>query len=75
VVVRTSAESWVEIQDAGGRTLVSRLLAPGEELKLDGAFPMRVRIGNAEGTELRVRGEVFDMTPFRRENVARFDIR
>jgi cytoskeleton protein RodZ len=75
VVVRTSAESWVEIQDARGRMLVSRLLAPGEELKLDGAFPMRVRIGNAEGTELRVRGEVFDMTPFRRENVARFDIR
>lgn len=75
VVVRTSGESWVEIQDARGRMLVSRLLAPGEELELDGAFPMRVRIGNADGTELRVRGEVFDMTPFRRENVARFDIR
>lgn len=75
VVVRTSAESWVEIQDARGRMLVSRLLAPGEEIELDGAFPMRVRIGNAEGTELRVRGEVFDMAPHRRENVARFDIR
>jgi len=75
LVVRTSGESWVEIQDARGRMLVSRLLAPGEELELDGAFPMRVRIGNADGTELRVRGEVFDMTPFRRENVARFDIR
>lgn len=75
VVVRTRAESWVEIQDANGRTLLSRLLAPGEEVALEGAFPMRVRVGNADGTELRVRGEVFDMTPFRRENVARFDIR
>lgn len=75
VVVRTRAESWVEIQDASGRTLLSRLLAPGEEVALDGVFPMRVRVGNAGATELRVRGEVFDMTPFRRENVARFDIR
>lgn len=75
VVVRTRAESWVEIQDANGRTLLSRLLAPGEEVALEGAFPMRVRVGNADATELRVRGEVFDMTPFRRENVARFDIR
>jgi cytoskeleton protein RodZ len=75
VLVRTTAESWVEVQDANGRTLVSRLLTPGEELALDGAFPMRVRIGNAEATELRVRGEVFDTRPFRRENVARFDIR
>lgn len=75
VVVRTTAESWVDIQDARGRMLVSRLLAPGEVLALDGAFPMRVRIGNTQGTELRVRGEVFDMAPFRRDNVARFDIR
>lgn len=75
VVVRTRAESWVEVQDANGRTLLSRLLAPGEEVALEGVFPMRVRVGNADATELRVRGEVFDMTPFRRENVARFDIR
>ncbi|WP_019560248.1 helix-turn-helix domain-containing protein [Caldimonas manganoxidans] len=75
VLVRTRAESWIEIQDANGRILLSRLLAPGEEVSLDGAFPMRVRVGNAEATELRVRGQVFDMTPFRRENVARFEIR
>lgn len=75
VVVRTRAESWVEIQDANGRLLLSRLLGAGEEVALEGAFPMRVRVGNADATELRVRGEVFDMTPFRRENVARFDIR
>lgn len=75
VIVRTTAESWVEIQDARGRVLVSRLLAPGEVLALDGAFPLRVRIGNTQGTELRVRGEVFDMAPFRRDSVARFDIR
>lgn len=75
VVVRTTAESWVEIQDARGRVLVSRLLAPGEQIQIDGAFPMKVRIGNADGTELRLRGEVFDMAPHRRGNVARFELR
>lgn len=75
VVVRTTAESWLEVRDANGRVLVSRLVAPGETLALNGSFPLRVRVGNAGGTQLAVRGQPFDMTPFVRDNVARFDIK
>ena len=75
VVVQTVAESWLEVRDANGRVLVSRLVAPGETLSLAGEFPMRVRVGNAGGTKVTVRGQPFDLTPFVRDNVARFDIK
>jgi cytoskeleton protein RodZ len=75
VVVQTAAESWLEVRDAKGRVLVSRLVAAGETLELAGEFPLRVRIGNAGGTKVTVRGQPFDLTPFVRDNVARFDIK
>ncbi|MCM5681006.1 helix-turn-helix domain-containing protein [Schlegelella sp. S2-27] len=75
LVVRTTAESWLEVRDANGRVLVSRLVAPGETLALSGSFPMRVRVGNAGATQLVVRGQPFDIAPFVRDNVARFDVK
>ena len=75
VVVQTTAESWLEVRDANGRVLVSRLVAAGETLNLTGEFPLRVRVGNAGGTKVTVRGQAFDLTPFVRDNVARFDIK
>lgn len=74
LIVRTTAESWLEVRDANGRVLVSRLVAPGESLALNGSFPMRVRVGNAGATQLIVRGQPFDIAPFVRDNVARFDV-
>ena len=41
--LRTPAPSWVEVTDARGRALLSRLVQPGEALGLDGAAPFRVR--------------------------------
>jgi len=75
VVVRTTAESWMEVRDANGRVLLSRLVAPGETLTFGGSFPLRMRVGNAGATEIVVRGQPFDMTPFVRDNVARFEIK
>ncbi len=75
VVVRARAESWVEVQDAGGRLLISRLMSAGETVGLDGSFPMRVRVGNAQGTDLVLRGEPVDLTPHVRDNVARLQLK
>jgi cytoskeleton protein RodZ len=74
VLVQASQQSWLEARDATGRVLISRLLAPGESVGLDGSFPLTVRVGNAAATQLTVRGRPFDITPHVRNNVAGFDI-
>jgi cytoskeleton protein RodZ len=74
--VRTIAESWIEVLDARGQTLLSRLVQPGEAVGLDGAVPLRVTIGNASATQLSFRGKPLDLAAYtRRDNVARLDLK
>ncbi|AKJ28979.1 helix-turn-helix domain-containing protein [Caldimonas brevitalea] len=75
VVVNVTSDSWVDARDAAGKVLVSRLARKGEILTLDGTFPMRVRLGNARGVELTVRGAPFDIGPHARDNVATLQIK
>lgn len=70
VVLRTTAESWVEVRDAGGTTLLSRTVPAGEVVGLDGAMPMRVRIGVASAVEVTLRGEPVDLKPYTRGTTA-----
>ena len=73
--VRARAESWIEVSDAQGQALVSRIVSPGESVGLDGAMPLKVRIGNAAGTEVVFRGQPFELAPHTRDNVARFELK
>jgi len=73
--VNASADSWVEVVDAHGRTLLSRTVVAGESVGLDGAMPMRVKVGNAGGTHLRLRGDNVDLAPWTRDNVARLEVK
>ncbi len=75
VVLRTSAESWVEARDAAGAVLLSRMLLPGEAVGLDGSLPMKLKIGNAEGTRVSLRGQPVELQPYTRDNVARLDLK
>jgi cytoskeleton protein RodZ len=75
VVLRTTAESWVEARDAAGQSLLARMLMPGEVVGLDGAMPVRVKIGNVSGTSLTFRGQAVDLAPFARDNVARVELK
>lgn len=72
--VRTASESWVEVSDAQGRTLIARLVLPGEAIALDGNLPLHVRIGNASATQLSFRGQAVDLVKTARDNVARLDL-
>jgi len=74
-VLRTTTTSWVEARDADGRTLVARMMMPGEAVGLDGTMPLRLKIGNVSGTQLSFRGQPIDLTPFTRENVARVELK
>lgn len=72
--VKVSSESWVEVVDASGRTLLSKLLRPGDAQTLQGLPPLRVRVGNVSGTELILRGEPVDLLGRSRDNVARLEL-
>jgi cytoskeleton protein RodZ len=72
--LRASAESWIEVKDGQDRILLSRSVQPGETLTLDGAMPLRLKIGNAVVTEVRFRGEPIDLGPMTRENIARLEL-
>ena len=73
--VVASADSWVEVVDAHGRTLLSRTVVSGESVGLDGAMPMRIKVGNANATHLKLRGDNVDLTPWTRDNVARLEVK
>lgn len=73
--LRASAESWIEVKDSRDRVLMSRSLQPGEAVTLDGALPMRVKIGNAAVTEVRFRGTLVDIAPMTSENIAKVELK
>jgi cytoskeleton protein RodZ len=75
VVLKARAASWVSVVDARGVSLLNKTLAPGEVAAASGAGPLKVTVGKADGTEVLVRGQPFNMAPVSRENVARFEVK
>lgn len=74
LLLRASAESWVEVVDARGNTLIARLLQGGETVGLDGPSPLKVRIGNASAMQASYRGKPVELVP-NRDNVAKLELR
>lgn len=75
VQLSANAVSWVEVVDSDGKILLSRTLMPGEAVDVDGAFPLRLKVGNASGTQVALRGRPVDLSSYTRDNVARFELR
>jgi cytoskeleton protein RodZ len=74
LALRTNAESWVEVLDSRGQTLLSRIVQPGESVGLDGPLPLRLTIGNAAATLLHFRGRPVDLAANTRDNVAHLQL-
>jgi cytoskeleton protein RodZ len=75
LTLRATGDSWVEVIDAGGQVLLSRTLASGETLGLDGSLPLRVTVGNADVTEVGFRGKPVPLAALTRDNVARLELK
>jgi cytoskeleton protein RodZ len=75
VVFAAKTESWVEATDAKGQVVLSRTLAAGEVVGASGALPLKVIVGRANATEVRIRGKVFDVNAVAKDNVARFEVK
>ncbi len=61
-------DSWVEINDAGGKRLFFDLGRKGQVRELAGVKPFKILFGNAPGVTLKVDGKVFDHAAFQRRN-------
>jgi cytoskeleton protein RodZ len=72
--LKAIGETWVEVQDARGTTLLSRKVAQGESLGLDGQVPLRLTVGNAAGTQITFRGQLVDLKANTEGNVARLQL-
>ncbi|MEQ1683011.1 MAG: helix-turn-helix domain-containing protein [Burkholderiaceae bacterium] len=73
--VHADERTWVEVTDARGRSLISRLVEAGEDVGLDGVMPLKVRIGNAGATKVVFRGQPLELAAFTRDNVARLELK
>ncbi|MFG6448440.1 RodZ domain-containing protein [Roseateles sp. BYS180W] len=74
LLVKVTAESWIEVVDARQQVLLSKLLRPGQQVELQGQPPLRLRVGNVTGTEIRFRGAVVDLSGSALNNVARLEL-
>lgn len=63
-------DTWVQVSDAKGVVLLSRLLRNGETVDVEGTRPLRLRVGNAAGTEARWLGRLVPLQDVQRNNVA-----
>ncbi len=68
------ADSWVEIKDASGRTLMRQLNPSGSSIEVKGQPPFDVVIGNAGQVRLTYNSRPIDLTPFIDVTVARFTL-
>ncbi|WP_373783329.1 RodZ domain-containing protein [Delftia acidovorans] len=75
LVMKANAQSWVQVKDSSGRVVLQKTLAAGESIGAEGALPLSVIVGNASGTEVRVRGELLEVAKTTRDNVARFEVK
>jgi len=72
--MRFERESWVEIKDSGGKTLISQLNPAGSEQAIDGRPPFEVIIGNAQHVRLTYDERPVDLAPHVKVEVARFTL-
>lgn len=70
-----SGESWVEVVDGGGRTVISRRYAAGEADEVAGRGPFSVVVGNAQATRMAYNGREFDLAPHTKSAVARLTVK
>lgn len=70
LVLRALQATWVQAVDGAGQTLIARLVPAGETVELTATPPLRLRIGNAQGTELQFRGQPVDLATAARDNIA-----
>lgn len=69
-----SQEAWVEVRDASGEIIFSRISKAGSTQEVQGKGPFAVVVGNAENVRLSRNGQAVDLAPHIRSSVARLTL-
>jgi cytoskeleton protein RodZ len=75
LVFAASEASWIEVRDAQKQVLFSGVLQPGDKKPVQGALPLSVVVGRAQGVSVTWRGQPFDLKPHTQVTVARFEVK
>lgn len=71
IVLAFDGNSWVEVRDASGKSVFSRMNQAGSVQEVQGAAPFTLVIGNAPQVKLTWKGRAMDLTPYIKGDVAR----
>jgi cytoskeleton protein RodZ len=74
LVLRATQESWADVRDARQGRLLYETLAPGRVVTLEGASPLSVFLGNADGVQVEFNGRPVDVNRHKRGQLARFTL-
>lgn len=69
-----TADCWLDVKDANGKTLFSGLKKANDELVLEGAEPLKFIIGAPMAVKLDYKGQSFDMSRYNNGRTARFSL-
>jgi cytoskeleton protein RodZ len=75
LVIKGKSDAWVEVKNSAGDLVFNQLVKTGEIHHIQSEMVLSVVVGVAEGVEVEVRGKAFDLTPFNRGSVARFEVK
>ena len=65
-----SQETWVNVMDANGKEVYSKIIFAGSRESIDVKPPVDVTVGNAGATSMSMNGKDIDLAPHSRNNVA-----
>ena len=74
LLLRFTEQCWIEIRDADGQLLISKLVGAGEQLRIGGQAPLSVLLGNAHGATVEYAGQPIAIEPFTRNNITRLTV-
>ncbi len=63
-------ETWINVVDANGREIFSKIIFAGSRESIDVKPPVNVTVGNAGATSMSLNGKSIDLAPHSRNNVA-----
>ncbi len=69
-----SGNCWVNVNDAGGKIVLSGDISAGSSKTLEGKAPFTFVLGNATNVKVSVDGRAYDIAPHIKGGVARFSL-
>jgi cytoskeleton protein RodZ len=75
LVFRVTEDSWVRIEDMQGKKILSEVLNAGSEHNVVAEKPVNVIVGHAQGTQLTIDNQPYDLTQATRGRVARIQLK